>query len=44
VGAVCFDFSTLEHNAADVAAKYGQLIRDTARQLSELLPPERHRN
>ena len=42
VGAVCFDFSILEHSAADVAAKYRQLIRDTATQLSELLPPEKH--
>ena len=44
VGAVCFDFSILEHSPADVAAKYGKLIRDTAGQLSELLPPEPHRN
>ncbi|MDJ0784869.1 MAG: IclR family transcriptional regulator [Desulfosarcinaceae bacterium] len=44
VGAVCFDFSVLEHSAADVAAKFAQLIQDTATQLSELLPPEKHRN
>lgn len=43
VGAVCFDFSVLQHSADDVKAKYADLIRDTARTLSELLPPDRNR-
>ena len=43
VGAVCFDFSVLQHNADDVKAKYADMIRETARTLSELLPPDRSR-
>ncbi len=43
VGAVCFDFSLLQHSADDVKAKYGDMIRETARTLSELLPPDRSR-
>ena len=43
VGAVCFDFSVLQHSADDVKAKYGDMIRETARTLSELLPPDRSR-
>ena len=43
VGAVCFDFSVLQHSADDVKAKYADMIRDTARTLSELLPPDRSR-
>ncbi len=43
VGAVCFDFSVLQHSADDVKAKYADMIRETARTLSELLPPDRSR-
>jgi DNA-binding IclR family transcriptional regulator len=43
VGAVCFDFSLLQHNAADVKAKYKGMIRETAEELSQLLPPDRNR-
>jgi DNA-binding IclR family transcriptional regulator len=43
VGAVCFDFSILEHSASDVEEKYAEMIRDTARRLSQLLPPEKNR-
>jgi DNA-binding IclR family transcriptional regulator len=43
VGAVCFDFSVLQHSADDVEAKYGDMIRDTARMISEILPPDRNR-
>lgn len=38
VGAVSFDFSVLEHNGAEIMAKYGEMIQETARILSELLP------
>lgn len=44
VGAVCFDFSILEHSAEEVEKRYGQMIRDTALKLSELLPPDKNRN
>lgn len=40
VGAVSFDFSVLEHSAAAIRTKYGDLIRQTAQSLSALLPPE----
>ncbi|NNF99948.1 MAG: IclR family transcriptional regulator [Desulfobacteraceae bacterium] len=43
VGAVCFDFSLLQHSAADVKAKYKDMIRETAEELSQLLPPDRTR-
>lgn len=43
VGAVSFDFSVLEHSAGDIRAKYGEMIRETARKLSELLPPDKNR-
>jgi len=43
VGAVCFDFSLLEHSPDTVKAKYGNMIRETAEKLSELLPPDRKR-
>lgn len=42
VGAVCFDFSLLQHSANDVKVKYGEMIRETAEKLSELLPPDRN--
>jgi DNA-binding IclR family transcriptional regulator len=38
VGAVSFDFSVLQHSAEDIKAKYGEIIRETARSLSGLLP------
>jgi DNA-binding IclR family transcriptional regulator len=39
VGAISFDFSVLQQNAAEIMAKYADLIRKTARTLSALLPP-----
>jgi DNA-binding IclR family transcriptional regulator len=41
VGAVSFDFSMIQNTAADVQAKYADMIMTTAEALSELLPPER---
>jgi DNA-binding IclR family transcriptional regulator len=43
VGAVCFDFSVLQHSVIDIKAKYGELIVKTAKTLSALLPPEQNR-
>ena len=43
VGAVCFDFSVLQHSADDVRLKYADMIQETARTLSKLLPPDRSR-
>ena len=43
VGAVSFDFSTLQHSAADIRVKYGELIQTTAQTLSAVLPPDKHR-
>ena len=43
VGAVSFDFSVLQHSAEDIEAKYGGLIKKTAKTLSELLPPDKNR-
>lgn len=40
VGAVSFDFSVLQHTAAQIEDKYGNLIRETAGMLSRLLPPD----
>ena len=40
VGAVSFDFSVLQHSAEDIIATYGGLVRETARTISELLPPD----
>ena len=40
VGAVSFDFSILQHRAAEIEKKYSRLIVETARTLSDLLPPE----
>jgi DNA-binding IclR family transcriptional regulator len=42
VGAVCFDFSVLQHTAEDIKAKYADVIRETAESLSRLLPPEKN--
>ena len=39
VGAVSFDFSVLQHSAEDIKAKYGDMIRETAKSPSGLLPP-----
>ena len=44
VGAVCFDFSVIQHNAGRIKTKYGDMIQKTAQSLSELLPPDRTRN
>ncbi len=43
VGAVSFDFSVLQHSAEDIKAKYGDMIRETAKSLTELLPPTKER-
>jgi len=44
VGAVSFDFSVLQQNPSRIEATYADLIQETARKLSALLPPEgRHR-
>jgi DNA-binding IclR family transcriptional regulator len=43
VGAVCFDFSVLQHSADDVRAKYADMIRETAGTLSAILPPDKNR-
>lgn len=42
VGGVSFDFSVLQHSAKDIRAKYGDLIKETARSLSALLPPDKN--
>ncbi len=41
VGAVSFDFSVLQHSGAEIIAAYGDMIQETARILSELLPAEK---
>jgi DNA-binding IclR family transcriptional regulator len=43
VGAVSFDFSVLQHSAEDIEAKYGDMIKETAKSLSGLLPPDKGR-
>ena len=43
VGAVSFDFSVLQNNAKDIKAKYGGMIKETAKSLSEILPPDKNR-
>jgi len=43
VGAVSFDFSVLQHSAGEIQTKYGGLIKETARAISELLPPDQNR-
>lgn len=43
VGAVSFDFSVLQHSPREIESRYGEKIRDTARTLSELLPPGKNR-
>ena len=44
VGAVSFDFSVLQHGAEDIRAKYKEMIRETAKYLSAVLPPDKNRN
>jgi DNA-binding IclR family transcriptional regulator len=44
VGAVCFDFSILQHTAKDVRERYADKIKETAESLSKLLPPNKYRN
>jgi DNA-binding IclR family transcriptional regulator len=43
VGAVSFDFSVLQHSAAEIESKYGEMIREAARSLSGLLPSVKNR-
>jgi len=43
VGAVSFDFSVLQISAGEIQAKYGGLIKETAKAISELLPPDQNR-
>jgi DNA-binding IclR family transcriptional regulator len=43
VGAVSFNFSTLQHTAGQIRKKYGGMIRDMATSLSERLPLEKNR-
>ena len=40
VGAVSFDFSVLQQNASAIMVRYADMIRETARALSALLPQE----
>ena len=42
VGAVSFDFSVLQQSAPEITTRYADMIRDTARTLSALLPPEQN--
>ena len=41
VGAVSFDFSVFQHSIGEIEARYAELIVETARTLSVLLPPEK---
>lgn len=43
VGAISFDFSVLQNSAEDIKAKYGGLIRETAKTISGLLPSDHNR-
>jgi DNA-binding IclR family transcriptional regulator len=43
VGAVAFDFSVLQHSAEEVAEKFGGLVKETAKDLSALVPPHTDR-
>ena len=38
VGAVSFDFSVLQHDIEEVVSQFGEMIQQTAKELSELLP------
>jgi len=44
VGAVCFDFSVIQHDAGKIKTKYGGMIQTTAQSLSGLLPPGKNRS
>ena len=44
VGAVSFDFSILQHTAEEIRVKYADMIIDTAKSLSEILPPNKGRS
>ncbi len=41
VGAVSFDFSVMQHSADDILAKYGDMIIETGKALSVLLPADK---
>ena len=43
VGAVSFDFSVHQNSTNGIRAKYGDMIIETARSLSDLMPPEKNR-
>jgi DNA-binding IclR family transcriptional regulator len=43
VGAVSFDFSVLQHSAEEIEKKYGDMIRETAKFISGILPPGKNR-
>jgi DNA-binding IclR family transcriptional regulator len=43
VGAVSFDFSVLQISAQEIKIKFGGLIKETAKTISELLPPDKNR-
>ena len=44
IGAVSFDFSVLQHSAGDIEAKFSNMIKAAAAELSALMPPDkRHR-
>jgi DNA-binding IclR family transcriptional regulator len=40
VGGVSFDFSILQHSVPEIEARYGRMIREAARTLSGILPPD----
>jgi DNA-binding IclR family transcriptional regulator len=40
VGGVSFDFSMFQHSIDDIETKYRELIKETAKALSVLLPPD----
>lgn len=40
IGAVSFDFSSIQHTLVDIKATFGDIIKETARSLAALLPPE----
>ena len=44
VGAVSFDFSVLQNSAQEIKTTYGGLIKETAKTISELLPPDKNRS
>ena len=41
VGAVSFDFSVMQHSGDDILAKYGNMLIETGKALSVLLPAEK---